>query len=156
MEFFLPSILVLIIAGIIIFAVLPRFAPIILITLSTTIMIAAMYHHYTFFIDEYRNMTWAESLKMYAPGIIYGIMGIFIIGFILSFFNGAEVPIPSVPELKTPNIINSIKSASANSINTINSSIKNVSNNIGSLFKNVINTRNINGSKPRSSFFEEI
>jgi hypothetical protein len=156
MEFFLPSILVLIIAGIIVFAVLPRFAPLILITLSIAIMGAAMYHHYTFFIDEYRNITWTESLKMYAPGIVYGVMGIFVIGFILSFFNGGQVPVPSVPELQTPNIVNSIKNASNNSISMINNSIRNVSNNIGSLFKNVINTKNINGSKPRSSFFEEI
>ena len=141
MELFLPSILVLIIAGIIIFAVLPRFAPIILITLSTAIMIGAMYHHYNFFIDEYRNITWTESLKAYSPGIIYSIMGIFIVGFILSFFNGGQVPIPSVPELKTPNIINSIKNISSSSLSTINNSIRNVSNNFGSLFRNAVNQK---------------
>jgi hypothetical protein len=151
MEFYLPSLLILVISGIIIFTVLPKFAPTVLLAISLALLIGGMYHHYNLFKDEYRNATWYDTLKAYAPGIMYGILIIFLLGYILSFFGNSGVPIPESPELPTPNIIESVKSV-ANAANNTAASIK---NNLGSFFKNV-SSRNRNGSKVRSSFFEEI
>lgn len=151
MEFYLPSLLILVISGIIIFTVLPNFAPMVLLAISLALLIGGMYHHYNLFKDEYRNATWYETLKAYAPGIMYGILIIFLLGYVLSFFGGGGVPVPNSPELPTPNIIESVKSVANAATNTANS----IKSNLNSFFKNV-NSRNRNGSKVRSSFFEEI
>jgi hypothetical protein len=159
MEFYLPSLLILVISGIIIFMVLPKFAPAVLLTLSLVLLIGGMYHHYNLFKDEYRNATWYDTLKAYAPGIMYGVLIIFLLGYVLSFFGGGGVPVPEVPELPTPNIIESVKNVANNTKNNVaaaaNNTVNNIKNNFGSLFKN-LGSRNRNGSKVRSSFFEEI
>ena len=159
MEFYLPSLLILVISGIIIFMVLPKFAPAVLLGISLVLLIGGMYHHYNLFKDEYRNATWYDTLKAYAPGIMYGILIIFLLGYVLSFFGSSGVPVPEAPELPTPNIIESVKNVANNTKNNVaaaaNNTVNNIKNNIGSLFKN-LSSRNRNGSKVRSSFFEEI
>ncbi len=151
MEFYLPSLLILVISGIIIFTVLPKFAPTVLLAISLALLIGGMYHHYNLFKDEYRNATWYDTLKAYAPGIMYGILIIFLLGYVLSFFGNSGVPVPESPELPTPNIIESVKSVA----NVANNTAASIKNNLNSFFKNV-SPRNKNGSKVRSSFFEEI
>lgn len=166
MEFYLPSLLILVISGIIIFMVLPNFAPTVLLSISLILLIVGMYHHYNLFKDEYRNATWYDTLKAYAPGIMYGVLIIFLLGYVLSFFGSSGVPVPEAPELPTPNIIESVNNVAkaANNVannaakvanNAVNNAANSIKNNLGSLFRNV-GSSNRNGSKVRSSFFEEI
>jgi hypothetical protein len=112
MDFFLPSLIVLILSGIIVFAFLPRMAPIILLLMSAGLLGFGIYHHYKIFEDEYRFSTWQDQLKMYAPGVVIGVTVLFLIGFILSFFGGPSVPVPNIPAMPSmPEIpmVNTVK-----------------------------------------------
>ena len=89
MELFLPSILLLIIAAIIIMFVIPRLSPVILGTLALIFLMIAGYQHYKIFGNEYRQSTWqipiVEGAISYAPYILLGILILFLLFFIINF-----------------------------------------------------------------------
>jgi hypothetical protein len=169
MEFFLPSLLILVISAVVVFAFIPRLAPIILLILSIALLSFGVYHHYSIFKDEYRFSTWQESLKSYGPAGIIVVIVVMLILFILSFFNGVSVPVPAMPELpampampampELPSVteaLNTMKNAMQNTVENIKSNI------MGNETQRNINTgenRNQNANRRRNipqSFFEEI
>lgn len=97
MELFLPSILVLLIACGIVFAIIPKLSPMIIAILSIVLLTVATYHHFTLFSSEYRLSTWQDILKTYAPGVFIIVLIIFIIFSIIGFFGGTSVPVPGLP-----------------------------------------------------------
>jgi uncharacterized membrane protein YgcG len=97
MELFLPSILVLLIACGIVFAIIPKLSPMIIAVLSLVLLTVATYHHFSLFSSEYRLSTWQDILKTYAPGVFIIVLIIFIIFSIIGFFGGTSVPVPGLP-----------------------------------------------------------
>lgn len=82
MEFFLPSILFLLIAAAIVFFVIPRFGPLVLAIVSLVLLTIGMYNHYTLFQNEYRASTWQLGLVAFAPYIMIGVVIIMIIMYL--------------------------------------------------------------------------
>jgi predicted PurR-regulated permease PerM len=150
MEFFIPSLITLIIAGIVVFVFIPRFAPILLLIISAVLLGVGVYHHYTLFEGEYRYSTWQESLKQYGPAIIIAAVVIFLVTYILSFFGGVSVPIPEVPSIPEmpamptmPTMPEMPEIPSVEDVATnIGNKVSNVFNNIKNTATNVFNRRN--------------
>ena len=82
MEFFLPSILFLLISAAIVFFVIPRFGPLVLAIVSLVLLTIGMYNHYTLFQNEYRASTWQLGLVAFAPYIMIGVVIIMIIMYL--------------------------------------------------------------------------
>ena len=85
MELFIPSILALIIAAVIVMFVLPRLSSVILGALALVFLAIAAYQHYNFFYTEYRQSTWQLPLLEYAPSLLLGGLVLFLIFFIIYF-----------------------------------------------------------------------
>ena len=81
MELFIPSILALVIAAVIVMFVLPRLSSVVLGALALVFVIIAAYQHYNFFYTEYRQSTWQLPLVEYAPYLLLGGLVLFLIFF---------------------------------------------------------------------------
>jgi hypothetical protein len=167
MEFFLPSILFLLIAAAIVFFVIPRFGPLVLAIVSLVLLTIGMYNHYTLFQNEYRASTWQLGLVAFAPYIMIGVVIVMIILYLTYLLpSGATSSAPNVkantinlppPETAT-NVItegvnNAIRAAApvANiKVNTTNQpNTLNNNNNINNISNNNNNGR---GNRNRNPF----
>ena len=83
MEFFLPSILFLLVACGIVFFVIPRFGPLVLAGISLILLIMGIYNHYSIFQTEYRLSTWQSGMIGYAPYVMIGGLVLAIILYLL-------------------------------------------------------------------------
>ena len=97
MEFFLPSILFLLVACGIVFFVIPRFGPLVLAGISLILLILGIYNHYSLFQTEYRLSTWQSGMIGYAPFIMIGglVLAIILYLLYLSPVGGANANIRS-------------------------------------------------------------
>ena len=128
MVLLVPGILLLIVTVLIVFFVIPQFGPTFTILASTLLLTGGVYHHYKMFRDEYRNATWADRLKAYAPGIMYSVFGLFILGFIFSLWKGGSVPIPSAPSPASNSENTPSPASTATPLSNITETISNVTN----------------------------
>jgi hypothetical protein len=167
MEFFLPSILFLLISAAIVFFVIPRFGPLVLAVVSLVLLTIGMYNHYTLFQNEYRASTWQLGLVAFAPYIMIGVVIVMIILYLTYLLpSGATSSVPNVktntinlppPETAT-NVItegvnNAIRVAApvANiKVNTTNQ--PNALNNNNNNINNINNNGNGRGNRNRNPF----
>ena len=96
MELFIPSLVAIILAAIIVMFLLPRLSPIILGVVALVFLILAAYQHFTFFGNEYANSTWQLPLVTYGPYLLLGGLVLFLIFFIVNFIGtgSTEVTAP--------------------------------------------------------------
>ncbi len=132
----MPSFLIVILAAVIVFTVLPRFGPLILTLISIGLLSFGVYHHWSLFKREYTDATWYDSMtvKFLAPAILIGITLLFILGYILSFF-GSGVPVPAVPE-----VTETINTVTENINNMANSAVENITNTVRNLASQATNS----------------
>jgi hypothetical protein len=146
MEIFLPSFLIVILAAVIVFTVLPRFGPLVLTLISIGLLSFGVYHHWSLFKREYTDATWYDSMtvKFLAPALLIGITLLFILGYILSFF-GSGVPSPAMPEMNeavntvTENIGNVTAGAVENITNTVRNLAAQATNTVANLANKATN-----------------
>lgn len=108
MEFFLPSILVLLVAAAIVFFVIPRFGPLVLAVVSLLLLGIGIYNHYSMFQNEYRLSTWQLGAVAYAPYLLIGAVILMIILYLTYL-------LPSGSSVSGPNNANA--NVKANTIN---------------------------------------
>lgn len=171
MEFFIPGLLVFLLAIAISFVLVPRFTPLIIAILSIVLLTYGVYDHYKMFASEYRLSTWQDGLKIYAPALMIAAIIIYIIYAILAFFTSGSVPVPSIPVITEPTdntatdqimkSINKIGNAITNNKNTnllnkVNNTINKVNNNRTNLLG--LNQANLNkkNNNLSRSFLETI
>ena len=151
MEIFLPSFLIIVLAGAVTFVVLPRFSPYVLTILSLILLGIGIYHHHSLFKDEYRLATWYQNASFLAPALILGVALFFILGYILSFFGSSGIPVPAIP-VEITSAVNTVKNAASTvtsrvtnaanqAYNTVNQSVNRGLNN-GIRFNNGSRSRN--------------
>ena len=159
MEFFIPGLLLFLLAVIVSFLVAPRFTPLVVAILSIVLLSYGVYDHYKMFAAEYRLSTWQQSLKIYAPAIMIGAIILFIIYAILAFFTNGSVPVPPIPNITAPNensatnnvvqslnkVANGLTNNKNDIVSTVNNTINKVNNNRGNILNTV--TGNTNGNK---------
>ncbi len=147
MEIFLPSFLIIVLSAVVVFAVLPKFGPLVLTVLSIVLLIFGTYHHYKLFKDEYRLASWYQSAGygLLAPALVLGVALFFILGYILSFF-GSGVPVPAMPNLTgiTDTIEDTVNSAVEAVNNTAVAAVNNTANFVNETVNNV--NRGLNNS----------
>lgn len=83
MEFFLPSVFLIMLAFFVSMYLIPKSSIIILGGLSLLLLVFAVYNHYSFFANEYRIMTWADTAKKFAPTLLVTLVIIMMIGYLL-------------------------------------------------------------------------
>jgi hypothetical protein len=107
MEFYLPSLAALLIAGLIVFLILPRLGAPILAVLSLALLAYGVYNHMRLFSNEYRSSTWQERLKDYAPFVTIGVLILFIIGYMgYLFSSGGTSALPASNAPATEAVVN--------------------------------------------------
>jgi hypothetical protein len=146
MDFFIPSLFVLLFAGILVFLVIPRFGLVSMIIISIILLFFSVSHHIKMFKSEYTLSTWPMLLSTYGPYFVLGSLLIFILFFIFSSFGSASVPVPEIPSM--PNTA-SIASSANSILNSIKTTVNNVKNNI---VGNSLNKKN----NVRKSFFNVV
>ena len=144
MQFFIPGLLLFLLAVVVSFVALPRFTPLIVALMSIVFLVYGVYNHYKMFGAEYRLSTWQNSFKIYAPAIMIASIILFIIYAILSFFTMGSVPVPVIPNVIEPNI-NSATNQVIKSLNRVgNLFTQNRNTDVLSGVNNQINTVNKN------------
>jgi S-methylmethionine-dependent homocysteine/selenocysteine methylase len=155
MELFLPSVLVIILAALVIMIIIPNFSPLIIVIVSAILLTASTYQHFQFFWNEYQQSTWQTTLKIFAPGLI--IVAVFLYIFMVggSFIMGGTVP--KMPEMELPpasTATNAVTSAINNSMNVVSGAANslanagaNVANSIGNAGASVANSLGFNNTK---------
>jgi hypothetical protein len=95
MEWFIPSILVLVLSAIVCFMFLPKWSPYTLGLLSFALFFVGIWQHYSMFPYEYKNGSAGSSAQDYAPFIMIG--GVILAGIIgISVVRGGSGSGPSV------------------------------------------------------------
>lgn len=134
MEFFLPSVLLLLISAAVIFFVLPQFGPSFLAIVSAVLLVFGIWKHYSTFGTEYRLATWHLGLIAYAPYIMIAglllVIGIYLLYLLpASTANNSSASIlPSLPSIPTVTNMPSSNSATNSITAGINKAISSVTN----------------------------
>jgi len=147
MQLFLPSVLLAILAIAIIFAVMPKLSPLIIVAISAILLVAGTYHHFQTFWNEYQQSTWQNNLKLFAPGIMLAVIIVYLLVAIGSFFTGGSVPVPSLPTIELPpaeSATNPVTAAINSTMNTVNSAINTMTNTASSAVNSVANSVGLN------------
>lgn len=96
MELFLPSFLVIVVAGIIVFGIIPRFSPFFVFVLCATFLFISISIHLSMFSDQYKSLLSTGLLQGSSSGIIIAIIVIGVILAVLNLFSGFKFKLPSV------------------------------------------------------------
>ena len=148
MEFFIPGLSIFLLAVVITFAFSPKATPMIAAIFALLFLTYGVYDHYRMFLPEYRLSTWQQSVPNYLPFIMIGAIILYVIFFMVSFFTGGSVPVPSVPSVEIPEMptLANTTNQLSKSLNTAVNSITNSANdlmestaNAGSSFYNSLN-----------------
>jgi hypothetical protein len=104
MEFFLPSLLLMLSAFVISMYVVPRFTPVVIAIAAIVLLVFGVYNHYSTFSSEYNVMQWADSGKRIAPTLITGLVILLMGGYIIYMFTskGGMPSLPSFSAISPP------------------------------------------------------
>ena len=161
MEFFLPGVLIFLVAFMVVYFIAPNVTPFVTAILSVIFLTFGVYSHYTIFTSEYRLSTWQESLKIYAPAMMIMAIILYIIYSIILLFTNIHVPIPEMPKLEMPNTdsltnytmntYNNVANSFSSAANSVVNSVSNATNSLEKSLTNSTNNKNKNNSKPNIS-----
>lgn len=133
----MPSILIVLLAAVVVFTILPRFGPLVLTVVAIILLMFGVYHHYNLFYDEYRLSTWQSTSTFLAPALVLGVALFFLLGYILSFF-GSGIPVPKATEIM-PDVGEMVSNVVNNAAETVNNVANNVVNSANNVVNNVVN-----------------
>lgn len=153
MEFFLPGLLLFLVAILCTYFLAPHVTPMVAAILSMAFLLYGVYDHSRLFASEYRLSTWQETLKIYSPFLMVGAIILYLIFGMVSIFSGVSVPsvsmpnvsLPSVslPNVSLPNMSSTLNSATnqlSRSYNNVTQSLTNAANTISNTASNVGNS----------------
>ena len=136
MEFFLPSVLILLLAAAVVFFVLPRFGPFVLAIVSAILLAFGLYQHRYYFASEYRMSTWQQGLMSFSPYVMVGglLVVIAVYGlYLMPASKGANtnaVPAISMPNMPTVGNMPPANTATNSVTSSINKALTGVANNV--------------------------
>ena len=145
MEFFLPSVLLLLIAAAVVFFVIPRFGPAFLAIVSAILLAFGIYKHYTTFGAEYRLSTWQLGLTAYAPYVLVaglllaiGIYLLYLLPSSMAANTAATAPLASIPIVSTLANMPAANTATNSVTAGINKALNTVANTVTNTVTNII------------------
>lgn len=117
MEFFIPSLFIVLLAAIFGAIFIPRLTPIILVCIATIALIGAIGNHSHLFSNEYKNVSWV--IPEMAPYLMIGTLVAILVGYVLLLFfsgKGPSLP-PKMNVIPPPNTAtNSLTEGIGNSL----------------------------------------
>ena len=143
MEFFLPAVILFLVAIMVVFLIAPNITPFITAILAIIFLTFGVYTHYTLFTSEYRLSTWQDSLKIYAPAVMIIVIILFIIYSMIAFFTDIHIPVPEMPNIEMPNT-GSLTNYAMNIYNNATHSLTNATNSLTNSLTNKNNNKNNN------------
>ncbi len=144
MELFLPGFATLLIAGLIVFLIIPRLGAPILAALSVALLAYGVYNHAQMFGYEYRYSTWQEILKRYASYILIGVLIVFILIYIsFLFFTEGPEALPASNFNNSGGTGNGVK----NIVNSIGETVQNATEVATEAVNNIANSLSGNNSR---------
>lgn len=102
MEFYIPSLFILLLAAIILVLVVPRLSPLVLIIVCTLLLTWAFANHYTLFSDEYRNMNWLNTATVAGPYVMISLVIVLCVGYITLLVSSGESTNIKAPSMNIP------------------------------------------------------
>jgi hypothetical protein len=104
MEFYLPSLFIIILAFIVLLWIIPKFTPLGIAIIACILLFIGIYSHYFHFYNEYRNMNWANNAitAMASPYLLIGVVILLSLGYILMIFSSGKVPSLPMPSRNIP------------------------------------------------------
>lgn len=96
MELFLPTLLTIVLAAIVVFVVMPKLSPYILGVMALAMLLVGAYQHYTMFPYEYQTSRLLDTLKDYTPVIMLGVL---IIGLLINILWAFGIQTPAVADV---------------------------------------------------------
>lgn len=158
MELFIPSLLAIVLAAIIVMFILPRFSPVILGVVALVFLALAAYNHYNFFGYEYRQSTWQLPLINYAPYLMLGALVLFLIFYVMNFIGTGSTE-SAAPVQAMNEAINKVANQMPTSVTEAANQVKNVANNalaaVG-LAKNNVRANNLRPAPAGNVRFSQI
>lgn len=103
MELFIPSLLILVLAAVVIFLILPKASPYVLGGLALVLLIVGVVQHYQQFPYEYTSTQISQTIADYSPFVVLAalILGLLITMASMFGFSTPSVAsvLPAMPEL---------------------------------------------------------
>jgi hypothetical protein len=70
MEFFLPTVFLMLVAFLFTVTVIPKMSHIVILVAAAIFITITVYNHYSLFADEYKVMSWIDTAKQFAPTLL--------------------------------------------------------------------------------------
>jgi hypothetical protein len=102
MEFFLPSVFLMLVAILFCVYLIPQMKTPILLVGSTVLLAFGLYSHYATFSGEYRVMDWLNSAKQIAPTILTLLVIVLAGGYIAFMYSSGKAPNLRMPSFNSP------------------------------------------------------
>ena len=102
MEFYIPSLFIVLLAAIFLVIVLPQLSPLILTIVCTLLLVWGIANHYTLFSNEYRNMNWTNTATTAGPYIILFLVIGLSLGYIILLFTRKRFTSTASPPVNIP------------------------------------------------------
>lgn len=97
MELYIPSLLILFAALVIVAGFLPNISPFFIATAALILLVYVGYNHKVTFSDEYAHATWS-SVGASATPLLITVVVLFMIGWLLNLFTGYKPNFFTVPQ----------------------------------------------------------
>ena len=107
MEFFLPTVFLLLVAYLFTMMVIPKMSHIVILVAAAVFIAITVYNHYSLFADEYKVMTWVDTARQFAPTLlillVIALMGGYILYISTTGKGSPNLPMPpaSIPPPET-------------------------------------------------------
>jgi hypothetical protein len=102
MEFYIPSLFIILLAAIFVVLVVPRLSHIVLIVLCTLLLVWGIANHYTLFVTEYQNMNWANTAVIAGPYLMLFLVIALSLGYIILLFTRSRSASQSEERMNIP------------------------------------------------------
>ena len=90
MEFYIPSLLIMLLAAIVIVVLIPKLSPLILTVVCSLLLVWGIANHYTLFSTEYRNMNWTNTAVLVGPYLMLFLVIGLSLGYIILLFTSRK------------------------------------------------------------------
>jgi hypothetical protein len=102
MEFYIPSLFIVLLAAIFLVLLLPQLSPMILTVVCSLLLVWGLANHYTLFANEYHNMNWTNTATVAGPYIILFLVIGLSLGYIILLFTRKRFTSSPSPQMNIP------------------------------------------------------
>jgi len=102
MEFFIPSLFIVLLAAIVLVVIVPKLSPVVLTTVCSILLVWGLANHYTLFSKEYHNMNWTNTAVIAGPYLILFLVIGLSLGYIILLFTRKSFSTSQSPPMNIP------------------------------------------------------